>query len=138
MVTQGVLFTGFFTAIAVQHDKGKWGRLLPRTTHASPWRREGIVKGEEVRWPQSGLIIICRRRRHHTYSLFTIPSTFDCPPNGEAVKNEPFTGSFLFYNNILFLHFSPGKERDHLRRAYRLLPVDQAGQKGQTPDYALG
>ena len=79
MVTQGVLFTGFFTAIAVQHDKGKWGRLLPRTTHASPWRREGIVKGEEVRWPQSGLIIICSRRRHHTYSLFTITSYFKPP-----------------------------------------------------------
>ena len=59
---------------------------------ASPWREKGIVKSEEVRWPQSGRIKICRHRRHHTYSLFTITSYFDYPSVSFA-DSSPDKGS---------------------------------------------
>ena len=82
------------------------GRLLTRTFHASPNRGgapeggggvclplEGERNSEEVRWPQSGRIKICRHRRHHTYSLFTITSYFDYPSVSFA-DSSPFRGAF--------------------------------------------
>ena len=93
------------------------------------------MNSEEVRWPQSGRIIICRQRRHHTYSLFTITSTFDYPSvclrQPAPLSGEPFAGDhkgrpYIFAGSqveVVGAGLAPARAPPPFLRAHRDAPL---------------